>query len=173
MPNDEMMRPCTLWGHTFDACKVEMISYSRFQRKVIVHFDPIWNIKPSYIACGEIEENNRFGTIQEAITAIDDALNAPVLATEQVLAGLPKDAKILVQNGNHWTKGVRCPIYNSDLHVWCFEKVEWSQEHYHIEEVRIPVGYLDSRIKSNGCSKTAEYLRQFTLDGVRKETKDV
>ncbi len=39
-------------------------------------------------------ESTKRKILQEAITTIADALNAPVLATEEVLAGLPKDAKV-------------------------------------------------------------------------------
>jgi hypothetical protein len=94
----------------------------------------------------------------EAITAIYNALNAPVLATEEVLAGLPKDASAVliddigIPHSLDWVS--RAVIGDG----WA-----WGDDYdvmpYH-------------RIQAFRCPKTAEYLLQFTLGGVRKETKD-
>jgi hypothetical protein len=99
---------------------------------------------------------------REAITTIADALNAPVLATEEVLKDLPKDAKIETT----WNKG----------YTWSkcrySQTPKWNGSHYGhwIEREGCPlIANGNGRIRSVvGCPKTAEYLRQFTLDGVRK-----
>jgi hypothetical protein len=97
---------------------------------------------------------------------IYDALNAPVLATEEVLAGLPKDAKAVASTqGKSWFE---CECHNN---YW----MKLGIETLYLASLNDWVSLLDKdwHIKANGCPKTAEYLRQFTLDGKRKETKDV
>jgi hypothetical protein len=96
--------------------------------------------------------------LQEAITAIADALNAPVLATDAVLAGLPKDAE--VRTGNH-------SLEVNDKGKWGYYEFNenWEDE----ADFWVFVSIDDSdRIFSDRCPKTAEYLLQFTLNGVRR-----
>ena len=106
-----------------------------------------------------------------AITTIADALNAPVLATEEVLAGLPKDAKLLAENDEY--QGFQIVKEINREYMRC-STAQHGSYHY-FENKYDEDGLLIStphvwHFKSNGCSKTAEYLRQFTLGGVRKET---
>jgi hypothetical protein len=104
----------------------------------------------------------RQALLLEAITTISDALNAPVLATEEVLAGLPKDAKLMVVL-DHKRRLAEHELFN-EYGIWSFSQLG-SENVLNYDRVH--------KIRANGCSKTADYLRQFTLEGVRKETKDV
>jgi hypothetical protein len=94
---------------------------------------------------------------REAITTIADALNAPVLATDAVLAGLPKDAKLMVVL-DHKRRLAEHELFN-EYGIWSFSQLG-SENVLNYDRVH--------KIRANGCSKTAEYLRQFTLQGVRR-----
>jgi hypothetical protein len=89
-----------------------------------------------------------------AIDAIADALNAPVLATEEVLAGLPKDAKAVLIDDIGIPYSLDWVSRTGIGDGWA-----WGDDYdvmpYH-------------KIQAFRCPKTAEYLRQFTLDGVRR-----
>ena len=98
---------------------------------------------------------------------LGEALNAPVLVTEEVLAGLPKDARILGR-------------------LVCFDEDE-KPDHPDAEWQEIRFSFLSKEwlygvrslfsvtstdnmmrwyiIKANGCPKTAKYLSQFYTDG--------
>jgi hypothetical protein len=107
--------------------------------------------------------------LQEAITAIYNALNAPVLATEEVLAGLPKDAKLLAENDEY--QGFQIVREINKEYMSCSTAQHGSLNHF--KNIYDEDGFLIGtphvwHFKSNGCSKTADYLRQFTLDGVRR-----
>jgi hypothetical protein len=168
MTNEEMFRPCTLWGQTFDA--MDVLSIKSTENNIVIDLDtcklinghPIYGslIKsPFYDECPI--ESMRY--LHEAITTMASAFNAPVLATEEVLAGLPKDANALaVLSGNmcrmKW-------VEDEDGGYWQIRDGDYYMN----------VACEDSRdsyfpIKADNCSKTAEYLLQFTLDGKRKET---
>jgi hypothetical protein len=169
MTNEDMMRPCTLWGETFDACDVLKLStsYVRANRHH-VFIGGEWVSSPTetgrYVVVSTTSRRyfsplvktgeERQALLLEAIRTIADALNAPVLATEEVLAGLPKDAKaVLIDDAGipyslDWVS--RTGIGDG----WA-----WGDDYdvmpYH-------------KIQAFRCSKTAEYLRQFTLEGVRR-----
>jgi hypothetical protein len=155
MPNE--IRPCTLWGHTFDAIGASVLPsgrdmgvYTKDNRVIRFEFATREALEISYM---------------EAITTIADALNAPVLATEEVLAGLPKDAKV-------WK------VWDDRLEL-CF--IRWFNKRwaYNVVDAHSTMtgGGCDVEFKEKElCSadrikpddpKTAEYLRQFTLEGVR------
>jgi hypothetical protein len=171
---NEMMRPCTLWGRTFDAVDVYKIrpTVELFRKIELVAVEvrdvenDSWFFVDKAISSSASESDLFF----EAITTIADALNAPVLATEEVLAGLPKDAKLMTET--HFSDFDIDPddpdgVDNAEPY-WGYYEPEFV-DHY---ENFTFTSVFGERIKSNGCSKTAEYLRQFTLDGKRKETKD-
>jgi hypothetical protein len=106
---------------------------------------------------------------REAITTIADALNAPVLATEEVLAGLPKDAKLLAENDEY--QGFQIVREINKEYMSCSTAQHGSLNHF--KNIYDEDGFLIGtphvwHFKSNGCPKTADYLRQFTLDGVRR-----
>ena len=94
-----MIRPCTLWGKTFEAIKAFPVQCrhqkSDFFYIVISHEDFPWEniIKSQIVSASEIYDLQR-----EAIITIAEALNAPVLATKEVLAGLPDEGEFLIQN---------------------------------------------------------------------------
>jgi hypothetical protein len=162
-----MRRPCTLWGETFDAVGVKAVNdYLTFEEEsaspsmgyscsVLIR-DPFKGDIASPVYKNKIES---YKAIAEAITTIANALNAPVLATEEVLAGLPKDAKafVVLSTGN------MCKM------TWAKDCWEIRDGDYYME-----VEPEDSFriIADKDDPKTAEYLRQFTLDGVRIKEKE-
>lgn len=98
-------------------------------------------------------------TYQEAVRlqslfldALYVARNAPVLATGAVLAGLPDDAKVMTRT-HFIEKG--CSGY------WGY----WEPNDYGDFDLE-PVN--GERIQAHNDPKTANYLRQFTLEGVRR-----
>jgi hypothetical protein len=100
----EIFRPCTLWGMTFDACKVVALNEERKESEghhVRVCVSTPHHSNPYDSLC--VVLSPRFmpslEAFQEAITTIAKALNPPIMATEEVLAGLPKDAKL--RTGKH------------------------------------------------------------------------
>jgi hypothetical protein len=155
MTNEEMMRPCALPAHwnqkTFDAMKVNDIVYGMQTVQIRM---------PHGVICYQANTglhptgDRLLQLYREAITTISDALNAPVLATDAVLAGLPKDANaVLIDDAGipyslDWVS--RTGIGDG----WA-----WGDDYdvmpYH-------------KIQAFRCPKTADYLRQFTLDGVRR-----
>jgi hypothetical protein len=92
----------------------------------------------------------------EAITTIADALNAPVLATEEVLAGLSKDAKVYTFD-EKTGDALKCTFD---------EQWGWGCGTGHFNEA-LELG-RPYRIFTINDPKTAYYLRQFTLEGVRR-----
>jgi hypothetical protein len=146
-----------LWGETFDALNVsDIIRDDKVKNRRKFDFNlTIWfgspavsNIESPYVQTPREQD----ALFQEAITTIADALNAPVLATEEVLAGLPTDAKAMTRT-HFIEKG--CSGY------WGY----WEPNDYGDFDLE-PVN--GERIQAHNDPKTAEYLRQFTLDGVRR-----
>lgn len=159
MPNEEMMRPCTLWGHTFDATKVIQILSSENHIVVCVEDNNTF-MSPYYDEC--VVKSMQY--LQEAITTIADALNAPVLAKEAVLKDLPNDAKAIIDNQDN-----PCvfPFIQKSSEGW------WGCLVYSMEDEDFllrPLSNTD-RIKAHNDPKTAGYLRQFTLQGVRSASE--
>ena len=157
------IRPCTLWGETFDAVGVKAVNdYLTFEEEsaspsmgyscsVLIR-DPFKGDIASPVYKNKIES---YKAIAEAITTIANALNAPVLATDAVLAGLPKDAKIYTID-EKTGDALKCTFD---------EQFGWLCRTGHFDEASaLGKRY---RIFTINDSKTAEYLRQFKLDGVR------
>ena len=101
--NNEI-RPCTLWGQTFDAIGASVLPsgrdmgvYTKDNRVIRFEFATREALEIGYM---------------EAITTIANALNAPVLATEEVLDAM-KDA-----GGTYIAKSilVDAPDYSYNLH---------------------------------------------------------
>ena len=152
MPN-EMRRPCTLPA-----------SWKQPNGRPIEPFDAIGaTVLPSGRDMGVYTKDGRvirfeFATREaleigymEAITTIAHALNAPVLATEEVLAGLPEGSDFLAHKVGYF------PTWQ--LAFYCTESQKWWGEDERLDESYI--------IKSDGCSKTLARLLEFTLQGVR------
>jgi hypothetical protein len=169
MTNEEMMRPCTLWGQTLDACKVVALNEERKESaghhvRVCISTPHPLNAYDSMCVVLSPHFMPPLEAFQEVITTIADALNAPVLATEEVLAGLPTEAKFLIRDTppGDWKEYTLVYHYYGDRILTNKGR-------------RVSIGEITSTpsvIKPNGCHKTAGYLRQFTRQGVRKETKD-
>ena len=168
MPN-EMRRPCKPkdWEFVidpFDATQVVGIS-SELHSDYLDTMECVIKIKingaeSAYRICHVSE---RYPIILEAITTIAEALNAPVLATEEVLAGLPKDAEALVFTGTYTS--IPYNLYWG-RHRYSFGKDEvWFFDGFN-------TNFKNCRIQAKNDPKTAEYLRQFTLDGVRIKEKE-
>lgn len=171
---NEMIRPCTLWGQTFDACYVDEVcqcdkTLSRYEADAIIRGEkldprPKTSLQVIVWLCGKMVRSKVVETyedyyilFQETITTIADALNAPVLATKEVLAGLPRDANVVsIKNG----RIVGTMVFDLEDEQWKY--LAWRNAPH--------LGTF-GHIQAFRCSKTADYLRQFTLDGVRKETK--
>jgi hypothetical protein len=167
MPNDEMMRPCLPEGwelkEPFDACDFNMDYFEVFRNESDCNYN-VYFLGTKIATVDEYADS--FPIYRQIITTIADALNAPVLATEEVLAGLPKDANALaVLSGNmcrmKW-------VEDEDGGYWQIRDGD-----YYMSVASDDFGDSYFPIKADNCSKTAEYLRQFTLQGVRKETNDV
>jgi hypothetical protein len=167
---NEMMRPCTLWGHTFDAMRVKIveinmaISSEPFQVWVEVwEENPDGAIPITHKKC--FSEHEIIIANREAITTIADALNAPVLAKDEVLKDLPKDARIW----KVWDDGLELCFIRWFNKRWAYNVVD---AHSTMTGGGCDVAFKEKelcsadRIKPDD-PKTAEYLRQFTLDGVR------
>jgi hypothetical protein len=221
MTNEEMIRPCTLpdyWkvNEPLDALRVTGINCGAYSDKIeletiwegkscklgdpVLLFDNLPKVKElidsdvwdEFLELDpEDQEKIRVKYFRETVGIIHNALNAPVLATEEVLAGLSKDAKIWVVESFSSEYGERITYDKATYGKWydqedykyygsswvykCFyNTVHHKQDDIHIEyPMRIQDGYKLRIIADKDDSKTAEYLRQFTLEGVRKETKDV
>lgn len=89
-----LVRPCTLWGETFDAISIQdIMRYNRFASRE--NFDLSISLcfagNPFAIespCVHTLEEQSAL--FQEAITAIYNALNAPVQVTQAVLDAMNK-----------------------------------------------------------------------------------
>jgi hypothetical protein len=165
---NEMMRPCTLWGETFDAMRVKIVEiYMATSSEPFQVWVEIWEENPdgttpiTHKKC--FSENEIIIANREAITTIADALNAPVLATEVVMKDLPKDAKL--RTGDH-------SLERNDKGEWGYYDFNEYWEDEGDFWVFVPIDASD-RIFSDRCSKTAEYLRQFTLKGKRIKQKEM
>ena len=162
MPNE--IRPCTLWGKTFDA-----VNYNRMfkyqdedTRKFYVElsFMKHWDDKRNECEVRkEYTPPNGASTLYfEAITTIAKALNSPVLATEEVLAGLEYKEVIGYCDAGLQHSGV----VGNFAGTWKLNRGSWGLMDFGLEDC----GIYKVKAKEDD-PKTAEYLRQFTLDGVR------
>jgi hypothetical protein len=164
MTNEEMFRPCTLWGQTFDA--MDVLSIKSTENNIVIDLDtcklinghPIYGslIKsPFYDECPI--ESMRY--IHEAITTIAEALNAPVVLTKAVFENLPIDVYQLHYIASLEPDYIYLVRYNKTLKKWTF------RTGMTLELFDVPIH------KISGCNQIGkDYLLQFTLDGKRKET---
>ena len=165
MTNEDMMRPfnvpAELGGKVRDALTfntVEIRLSTIIKDKYLLEIT--WASSKKQIGyavaqCDTYEEAVRLQSV--FLDALYIAKNAPVLATEEVLAGLPKDAKLMVVL-DHKRRLAEHELFN-EYGIWSFSQLG-SENVLNYDRVH--------KIRANGCSKTAEYLRQFTLDGVRR-----
>jgi len=94
----------------------------------------------------------------EAITTIAEALNAPVEAKDEVLAGLEYKEVIGYCDAGLQHSGV----VGNFAGTWKLNRGSWGLMDFGLEDC----GIYKVKAKEDD-PKTAEYLRQFTLDGVR------
>ena len=177
---NEMMRPCTLWGETFDAMRVKIVEiYMATSSEPFQVWVEIWEENPdgttpiTHKKC--FSENEIIIANREDITTIADALNAPVLASPVVMKDLPKDAKAFILV-NHESNGIhtqmKCFLY------WGFKdkREGWMYREHDLDSLDgESYDYLVSKSDKLYAddSKTAEYLRQFTLKGKRIKQKEM
>lgn len=187
MPNDEMMRPFNmpteLGGKLRDA-----LTFNTVEIRLKVNTKDTYILEVTWAKYGKMIGRDEaitqsYGEAHRIQSLFLDALyvarNAPVLATEQVLAGLPKDAKIwvVIEEGDRKAKykaTYKYMRYDTDP-IWEYTPYDCSvcedDGYEYPSEVYTDSGcYL---VADKDDPKTAEYLRQFTRQGVRKETKDV
>lgn len=151
MPNK--IRPCTLWGETFDACNFHMDYFEVFRNEEDCNYN-VYFLGTKIATVDQYADS--FPLYRQAITTIAEALNAPVLATEEVLAGLPQGSNFIAHKVGY------SPTWQSAF--YCTESRKWWSEDEPLDESYI--------IKSDGCSETLARLLQFTLDGVRIKEKE-
>jgi len=106
-------------------------------------------------------ESTKRKILQEAITTIAEALNAPVLATEEVLEGLEYKEVIGYCDAGLQHSG----FVNNFAGTWKLNRVSWGLMDFGSEDC----GVYKVKAKEDD-PQTAEYLGKFTLEGVRKET---
>jgi hypothetical protein len=158
MPNEEMMRPCTLpahWEQTepFDACDFNMDYFEVFRNESDCNYN-VYFLGTKIATVDEYADS--FPIYRQIITTIADALNARVLATKKVLAGLPKDAKVYTFD-EKTGDALRCTF--DDEFGWVCRTGHFG------EALKLGRPY---KIFAINDPKTAEYLRQFKREGVRR-----
>lgn len=178
---NKLIRPCTLpsvWVGVLDGKDIPfMIDAIRFEG---LHYTPSTSYNPKEYFIVRVDLCNPRTTamayhpkenvehlMRRTLGVIYEALNAPVLVTEEVLAGLPKDARILGRLV-HFDEDEKPdhPDAKWQEIEYSFLFKEWR---YSVRSL-FPVASTHNMvrwyiIKSNGCSKTAEYLRKFYTDG--------
>lgn len=165
-----MFRPCIIKDISespFDACIAEVFKDSEDLEAYILLREEKNRmcLFKHYVKCNSIEELDAM--YSSWVCSLADALNAPVLATEEVLAGLPKDANALavLPSGNmcrmKW-------VEDEDGGYWQIRDGD-----YYMSVAPEDSGDSYFPIKSDNCSQTAEYLRQFTLEGKRIKQKEM
>lgn len=146
MPNE--IRPCTFGGETFDACDFDMQDFEVFRNEEDCNYN-VYFLREKIATVDEYFDS--YPIYRQIITTIADALNAPVLATEAVLAGLPQGSNFIAHKVGY------SPIWQSAF--YCTESQKWWSQDEPLDESYI--------IKSDGCSETLARLLKFTLNGVR------
>jgi len=179
---NEIMRPITLidyWDEkkptekTIDALSIHgvQLCYADF-----LGFYPRISYSPDggFLYADKYIIGKPYNAVEEAtaenmriLDAISEARNAPVLATEEVLAGLPSfpdedeyryhGGFRLVSYCFHFGMTELLPCITIDGKWFCKDITVTAEGEY--------------QIQAYNCDKTLEYLLQFTLDGVRKENK--
>jgi hypothetical protein len=149
---NEMMRPCTLWGHTFDACDVVEVDGNintidgEGIRTILI------GLKDGTYFSRRYKEH----LYLEAITTIADALNAPIKVTQAVLDAMEKvpSAKFHLID--------KAPKKRIELYplFWNDEDAEWF----------VIGGYFDigDYIQAD-CPLALQVLLGFTIEGVPKD----
>lgn len=180
-----MVRPCTLpsaWVGVFNGKDSPfVIDAVRFEG---LHYTPSTSYNPEEYFLVRVDLCNPKTTVmayhpkenvdhlmRRTLGVIHEALNAPVLATKEVLAGLPKDVQFLVYRA--WGDPPKeNPFQHCNLHpAYLFRKNDKEAYNWYFTDAIIvdkglrhsPV--LGFHIKSNGCPKTAKYLLHFHTDG--------
>jgi hypothetical protein len=184
MTNEEMMRPCTLWGETFDACDVLKLStsYVRANRHH-VFIGGEWVSSPTetgrYVVVSTTSRRyfsplvktgeERQALLLEAIRTIADALNAPIKVTQAVLDAMKKQAvesKLLGGNVAHYKRysdhGAWFSFYlwDVDMGWWC----GYHNSYYTDEDLLMDYVQADS-----DCPLALQVLLGFTVEGVPKD----
>ena len=127
MPNE--IRPCTLWGQTFDACYVLKLSTSYVRANTHhVFIGGEWVSSPTetgrYVVVSTTSRRyfsplvktgeERQALLLEAITAIAKALNPPIRVTQKVLKAMDKvpEAKFSASWGDliNWYRCYQTPL---------------------------------------------------------------
>jgi hypothetical protein len=174
---NEMIRPCIIKDISespFDACIAEVFKDSEDLEAYILLREEKNRmcLFKHYVKCNSIEELDSM--YNSWVCSLADALNGPVLATEEVLAGLPKDAKVWVvtDEGDRKTYDkatYKYMRYDTDP-IWVYTPYDCSvcedDGYEYPREVYTRSGcYL---VADKDDPKTTQYLRQFTLQGVRR-----
>ena len=154
-----MLRPCIIKDISespFDACIAEVFKDSEDLEAYILLREEKNRmcLFKHYVKCNSIEELDSM--YNSWVCSLADALNAPVLATEEVLAGLPKDAKVYTID-EKTGDALKCTFD---------EQWGWVCGTGHFNEA-LELG-RPYRIFTINDPKTEDYLRQFTLEGVRR-----
>lgn len=153
-----MRRPCVIThpvvvndGKPFEALQMDLSFHISDLDIYIRNYD---DAKNDF----NFHQSFRFNTLKELEAVkyllqwqLAQALNAPVKATEAVLAGLPQGSNFIAHKVGY------TPIWQSAF--YCPESQKWWSQDEPLDESYI--------IKSDGCSKTLARLLEFTLDGVR------
>jgi len=164
-----MIRPCTLpahWKQTepFDAMKIRTFLcrpvpyHTQTKKKTEYRIELFINDSDSIFSPATTDHKELERYKFEAITTIAEALNAPVEAKKEVLAGLEYKEVIGYCDAGLQHSGV----VGNFAGTWKLNRGSWGLMDFGLEDC----GIYKVKAKEDD-PKTAEYLRQFTLDGVR------
>ncbi len=164
-----MIRPCTLpahWKQTepFDAMKIRTFLcrpvpyHTQTKKKTEYRIELFINDSDSIFSPATTDHKELERYKFEAITTIAEALNAPVEAKKEVLAGLEYKEVIGYCDAGLQHSGV----VGNFAGTWKLNRGSWGLMDFGWEDC----GIYKVKAKEDD-PKTAEYLRQFTLDGVR------
>jgi hypothetical protein len=144
MTNEEMMRPMWLKDATSEILiDAEQVTEAQA-------YNGMLTIEHKYQEHLHFKNMTDKAIMQYFWCSIANALNAPVLATEEVLDKLPSDAKLLGRLKDRYLR--------SGNEVYQTSFCNWKRSGTYMDE--------DWQIKSDNCPKTLEYLLQFTTEGV-------
>jgi hypothetical protein len=148
---NEMIRPCTLWGYTFDAMSVTQV-LSTENYIVVCLEDNTTFTSPFYII-----QSQRY--LQEAITTIADALNAPVLVKQAVLDAMEKVPEAKFKR--------RCESwFPQDGYDTC--SIGWNGDSKRFEYASNFPLQIGDYIQADDCPLALQVLLGFTTEGVSK-----
>jgi hypothetical protein len=178
----EMMRPCIITDISespFDACIAEVFKDSEDLEAYILLREEKNRmcLFKNYVKCYSIEELDSM--YNSWVCSLADALNAPVLATEEVLDAMEKvpEAKFKVQG--------KYPISESLIYYSCFYEDDyivkdtvirkkgwyyWSFVDYpHSVEAEFAEVKIGDYIQAGDCPLALQVLLGFTTEGVPKD----